>query len=308
MGIVSEWGWWYGGRSSQAYEDYVEKELHGPLDNVHQRTLFRAHVYGVAAGISASGIYLGSREFLWLPFVCAFTGIFLFFVFVRLMDEVKGLEKDRIAHPQRPLPRGLISKHEAVHILELLQMILFAYSLVLWVFLQAGASLAFLAITVYLWLMNKEFGIGHWLKSRPFLYGLTHQLILFPVAFFALAVVRQDVLAFPLAWSFAMLLFGAFFCYEICRILNPHTHPILGTYIHYYGFRRTFEFSAFMLALSSMGALALKVAPLLVPCEFFLLAGLSVLFFQPALFRIPEYIASISLILHVWAVALFRIF
>ena len=262
----------------------------------------------LAAGISASGVYLGSREFLWLPFVFSFTGIFVFFVFSRLMDEVKGLDKDRVAHPHWPLPRGLISKSEAVRILDMMQMILFAYSLVLWVFLQAGAALAFLAITVYLWLMRKEFGIGHWLKSRPFLSGLTHQLVVFPIAFFAVAVVRHDVLTFPLAWSFAILLFGAFFCYEICCKLDPHTHPILGTYIHYYGFRRAFEFAALMLALSSMGALALKVAPLLVPCEFFLLAGLSVLFFQPALFRIPEYIASISLILHVWAVALFRMF
>ena len=33
-------------------------------------------------------------------------------VVMRMMDELKDLDKDRIAHPARPLPRGLISPEE----------------------------------------------------------------------------------------------------------------------------------------------------------------------------------------------------
>ena len=36
----------------------------------------------------------------------------LFFAELRLMDELKDYEKDLIAHPERPLPRGLLSREE----------------------------------------------------------------------------------------------------------------------------------------------------------------------------------------------------
>lgn len=262
----------------------------------------------LVAGISASGIYIASREFQWIPFFFSFLGIYMLFVLLRLMDEVKDIDKDRIAHPQRPLPRGLIAKHEVVRVIEMTMMVLFAYSLVLWVLISSHAALAYLCVVIYLWMMYKEFGIGHWLSSHPLLYGLSHQLVLFPLAIFAVTVVNPNAIASGGCWSFACLLMGAFFTYEICRKLDPHAHPVLATYIHYHGFRRTFEVTLLMVALSAMGALALNVAPLLLPCEFVVVAAMATLFFQPALFRIPELVASISLVLHVWAVALFRMF
>ena len=42
-----------------------------------------------------------------------FIGVSLFLIFItelRFMDELKDYEKDKIAHPDRPLPRGLVTK------------------------------------------------------------------------------------------------------------------------------------------------------------------------------------------------------
>ena len=136
----------------------------------------------VVAGISLSGIYLYGKGFQLLPFLLSFAGIFCFFALLRLMDEVKDLEKDRIAHRDRPLPRGLIKKAEAIRVIELSRNILFLYSLIIWVFLQATAALAYACLIGYLWLMYKEFGIGKWLHGRPVWYAVLHQLVIFFIA------------------------------------------------------------------------------------------------------------------------------
>ena len=102
------------------------------------------------------------------------------------------------------------------------------------------------------------------------------------------------------------MLLGAFFCYEICRKLDPHIHPILGTYVHFYGFRKTFELAAVTLVVSAMGAIGLDLAAILLPVEGVVLITLCLLFFQYSWYRIPELAASLSLLIHVWAVFIKR--
>lgn len=262
----------------------------------------------IVAGIAASGVSIGSKSFLWLPFFVSFIGIFLAFIIINLIGEVEDSEKDRIAHPNRPLPRGLISKHEATQAIELLKMILFAYSFVIWVAVGAHAALAYLLISIYVWGMKRGFGIAPFISRRPFLKGFLRFIILFPIAIFAVTVANSNAIAMPMAWSFGFMLFGTFFTFDICSKLDPHTHPILATYIHYHGFQRTFEVALLMVAFSAMSAFALNVAALLIPFEFFVVGSLSTLFFQPSLCRFPQVAAAVSLFLHVWAVALFRIF
>ena len=47
------------------------------------------------------------------------TMILLFFFCLRLMDEVKDYKKDLSAHPERPLPRGLVKKSTAEWVLRI---------------------------------------------------------------------------------------------------------------------------------------------------------------------------------------------
>lgn len=67
-------------------------------------------IFGVAQSTSAQ--YVVSSTLDWLGLAISVAGIAVLLVVMRMMDELKDLDKDRIAHPARPLPRGLISPEE----------------------------------------------------------------------------------------------------------------------------------------------------------------------------------------------------
>lgn len=260
----------------------------------------------LVVGISLSGIYISGRPFHFLPFILSFIGIVFILALIRLMDDVKNLEKDRIAHSNRPLPQGLITKREAIFVIQAMQLILFGYGLLLWPLVGSTAALIYILVVAYFWLVNKDFGIKQWLGSHPLIYGILSWLIIFLIAIFAVAVMQPESLFNARVWSFALLLFGAFFCYDICSKLNPYDHPVLGTYIHYYGFRFVYNFAVVALALSAMGAIYLGLAPFLIPVELVVLAALSTLFFQPTFFRMPQIVSSLSLMLHAWGMVIYQ--
>ena len=107
-----------------------------------------------------------------------------------------------------------------------------------------------------------------------------------------------------MTFSFAITVLGAFFTYEICRKLDPNAHPLIGTYLSHYGTLPTIGLAVGTVALSALGALGLGLGPLLWPLELLLLALMALLIFAPHRFRIVEHAASLSLVLHVWAIAL----
>ncbi|HEV8053013.1 MAG TPA: UbiA family prenyltransferase, partial [Parachlamydiaceae bacterium] len=189
----------------------------------------------LVSGISLSGLYLsGIPPFSFLSFILSFVGIVFVLALLCLMEDVKNLEKDRIAHSNRPLPKGLIKKSEAIFVISAMEIILFLYALLLWVLLGRSAAISYLAVVAYFWLLNKDFGIKVWLSRRPIIYGFLYHIIIILLAIFAVEIHPMPISS-AAVWSFALLLFGAFFCQDICSKLNPHAHPVLGTYIHFYG-------------------------------------------------------------------------
>ena len=188
-----------------------------------------------------------------------------------------------------------------------MEIILFLYGLILWVLLGYSAAISYLLIAAYFWLLNKDFGIKSWLSRRPIVYGFLYHLIIILIAIFAVEI-HPVPISSSVIWSFALLLFGAFFCYDICSKLNPHAHPVLGTYIHFYGYHFVFNMAAMCLAISAMGAIGLGLAYILIPCELAVLAALSAVYFQPALFRLAQMIAGLSLMLHAWAAVILASF
>ena len=258
----------------------------------------------LVSGISLSGLYLSSSPpFSFLAFMLSFIGIVFVLALLCLMEDVKNLEKDRIAHSKRPLPKGVIKKSEAIFVIKAMEIILFIYGLILWMLLGYSAAMSYLVVAAYFWLLNKNFGIKDWLSRRPLVYGFLYHLIFIFLAVFAIEI-RPVPLLSSVVWSFALLLYGAFFCYDICSKLNPHAHPVLGTYIHFYGYHFVFNLAAICLAISAIGAIGLGLAFILIPCELVVLAALSAVYFQPALFRLAQMVAGLSLVLHAWAVAL----
>ena len=70
-------------------------------------------------GLAISGSALGNASAAgrpavatWVATSIAAVGAFLFFAVLRIMDECKDYEKDRVAHPHRPLPRGLLAPEQ----------------------------------------------------------------------------------------------------------------------------------------------------------------------------------------------------
>lgn len=95
---------------------------------------------------------------------------------LRIFDEHKDFEVDKLNHPQRALSRGLITlKH-----LRILAYPLPLLSL-LWCYLSYSQSVDIFIIWFllmgYSFLMAKEFFIGEWLSKRLTLYSISHMMV-----------------------------------------------------------------------------------------------------------------------------------
>jgi len=254
----------------------------------------------LALGFTLSGVTLGGGLAL-QPALPGFIGLLAFFALLRLMDECKDLDKDRVAHPDRPLPRGLLTPAQVQRAIAIGAALMLAWALVTAWLASPAAGACYLLVTVYLWLMYREFYCGAWLEPRPLLYALSHQLILIPLAFYSILASTPAAQAAATALPFGLLLLGAFFAYEVCRKLDPEAHPVLRTYLRQYGRGRTALLVAATLLVAASGAAALDLGAFLWPIEAALLLSLALLWLRPDAFKIPEAIAGVSLLAHVWA-------
>jgi len=255
-------------------------------------------------GFVLSGLFLAGGTFELRGSLLSFIGFLLFFYELRLMDERKDYHKDVVAHPERPLPRGLLSVEEVGQAVVLLILAMLAYSAVLMVLANRTASVAYLAVTAYLLLMYKEFFLGRWLDDRPLLYAVTHQGIVFAVCIFAATVTRPGMAGNVQTLWLGLAVLGSFFAYEVCRKLDPGAHPVLKTYLAVYGRGVTGLTVAVSCVVAGLGARGLGLAPLLWPAEGLLLASLGILFARPQRYKIVEGVATLSLLLHLWAIVI----
>jgi 4-hydroxybenzoate polyprenyltransferase len=138
-----------------------------------------------------------------------------FFFRLRVFDEVKDLETDRLLNPRRPLARGLISVPEAkaVALWLLVPEGTLAFSL------DALAGAVWAISAAYSLLMYREFFAGPWLRPRMELYAVVHTF----VAGLMSATVYSSV-APQLGWRapwrlacFALASWAVFNVYEFAR-------------------------------------------------------------------------------------------
>lgn len=254
----------------------------------------------MTAGFAVSGSFLSGWDRKAEGVGMALIGLMLFFLELRIMDELKDYKKDLIAHPERPLPRGLITLREAHRAVQFLfrSMVVFAACCV--VFCNLISGLFYLGITLYLWLMYREFYLGSKLAEFPLIYAFTHQIILFPLCLFAASVHHPAMIFDEFGFYYAICVFGSFFAYEICRKLDPRANPILKNYLSIYGAWTTALVVWTLLSMAAYGALFLK-AQFLWVIEGAVAASLGLILIQPKRFKWVEVLASVSLILHIWA-------
>lgn len=260
----------------------------------------------LSGGLVLSGAVLAYTEpFTWLTLL-AFAFALWLFATLRLMDELKDYKKDLIAHPDRPLPRGLI-KPDTVQVLIRLSMVkgLVISGLMYWV--NPVAGLCALLSTLWLWLMYKEFYIGETLAKRPLLYAITHQIILIP---FCLALSMRPqaygggINLKILLWAVGVL--GAFFTYEVSRKLDPKAHPVLQTYLEVYGRGGSLAIVAGLFPLCVLAAMLLQLEIWLLPWSVLTLLcyGLLWISLPPGKVdkrhKLIEGFATLSLFFHIW--------
>jgi 4-hydroxybenzoate polyprenyltransferase len=107
-------------------------------------------------------------------FLVAWLATLMIFFQLRASDEVKDFDDDARYRPERPIPRGLVSLRLIVGLALACApaAALIAASLGLAILAPLGA--------VWLWLglMSVEFFAPHWLRTRPFVYLVSHMAIM----------------------------------------------------------------------------------------------------------------------------------
>lgn len=234
----------------------------------------------------------------------SFLGLFLFFAVLRLMDEWKDREKDKVAHPTRPIPRGVIGEEQAQTAIQKLVICMVLFSIAVAVNVSVASALWYLALTGYLWLMFREFYVGSWLEPRPLLYALSHQVILIPLCVFASSVFGPITEA---SWLYSLLVLGSFFTYEISRKQDPSAHPILKNYRQTHGAYGSLGIVLGALALATWAAWKLgidagnelKLLRLFLPVHLVLVA--TYFLKTPKAHKLTEGLATLGLLLHLWS-------
>jgi hypothetical protein len=109
-----------------------------------------------------------------LAAIAGFLGSLLFIVRLRLYDDVKDADTDRVENPTRPIPRGLVSTRE----LDVAGVL---------VLLVEGALIASVgALTFWLWaiaaawsvLMRLEFFVSDWLDRHVATFAISHMVVM----------------------------------------------------------------------------------------------------------------------------------
>jgi 4-hydroxybenzoate polyprenyltransferase len=147
-------------------------------------------LYGAALFCAAWGLaghLPGAEPASWLEPTLGSLVFFLALLHVRLMDEHKDYEDDRIAHPDRLLSRGVVT----LRMLKGFMAVVVALELALALWLGWAAFLAWAALFAFTLAMLVEFGVGAWLSRHLGWYLVSHQAMVLLMVVFA-ACVRLD--------------------------------------------------------------------------------------------------------------------
>ncbi len=231
-------------------------------------------------------------------------GLLFFLGLLRLMDEYKDYDKDVVAHPERPLPRGLLAVSTVHKVIHAGALVMLAYGGVIYLVADLPAALLYLIATGFLWLMFKEFYVGAWLSKYPIVYAVTHQVVMLPLVAFCTTLADPGRWDDAPTWYAAALALGSFFTYEICRKLDPDAPRILETYLIHHGRAATTGFILVTCALAGWAAYELGLHPLLWPAGGLVIVSLVVLYLRPNKHKVVEGIATLSLVVHLWALTI----
>ncbi len=144
-----------------------------------ERFPFATHGLLIAAfsfsAISYSRICRGAVDFIaWQPYlICIFNTIGMFLL-LRICDEHKDAEEDKLYRSYLPVPRGIISLKE----LRVIGFTVAALQIIVQLVTYPNMLILYIVAMLYMMLMLKEFFVVEWLRKRQFWYVVSHMLII----------------------------------------------------------------------------------------------------------------------------------
>lgn len=151
--------------------------------------IFPVLLFAFGYATLATGIFETQPAKL-LQIIILFAGVFFFFLLrQRVVDEFKDSSHDRKNFPDRPVPRGLISKQQLVSlgVVALLLEWSFVY------LLGNNSLLVYLPVFLYSLFMAKEFFVPDWLNKHFNLYLLSHEVIFILFGLFFILVTSENL-------------------------------------------------------------------------------------------------------------------
>lgn len=106
--------------------------------------------------------------------LCGFAASLLFVVRLRVYDDVKDAETDRVEHPDRPIPRGLVSVRE----LDSAALMLLALEAACVGYVGPLAVATWAAAAGWSVLMRVEFFVPRWLERHVATYAISHMVVM----------------------------------------------------------------------------------------------------------------------------------
>ena len=258
----------------------------------------------LSAGMAVSSMAF-TGEFNWWYLLLGLVINNIIFIQMRLGDELKDFENDKIINPERPLPRGLLHPPEVLRVLKgmLVAMILVGIVIAI-AFNSWSAGAAIIATTLFAWLMFKEFYIGQGLAKSPLIYALTHQVIVFPLFGWMGLMLNPELIKNPAFIGWLLANFGASFTFEICRKLNPAAHKLANTYAHHYGRPQTVMYIAIFILYSAFGAKLSGFLSYSLPALVILFLSLLFWIKRPEKYKIPAALSALSSAIILWSPAI----
>lgn len=165
-----------------------------PLKNGVLIAVFAASAVGYSARLQPELASTATRSIpLMGAILIAFLSLFLGFFQLRVSDEFKDYADDLQYRPYRPVPSGLVSLTE----LGLLAIAAAVIQLGLAVSVDWNLVPLLALVWVYMLLMRREFFAPRWLKGHPWVYLLSHMVIMPLLALYASAFFWVPARTFP---------------------------------------------------------------------------------------------------------------
>lgn len=144
-------------------------------------------------------------ELLFLLFVSS-----IFFLKLRLYDDVKDFDYDAELHPNRPLPSGLLGVKDIYYA------IFFAIFLEIIIFSLLGTwpAIAISLTILYSLFMFKEFFVAKWLRAHLTTYAISHTLVIVLFSFTLFSAI-SDMPFWQLPRQFLYFSFASWFLFNI---------------------------------------------------------------------------------------------